>query len=154
MRLIHFSNRSIAKVGRRAQHSPDDHLLYWSKPEGLWVSDETNAYGWREWVRDNLPRHRLRDYRVANEVTLANDANILVISDAAGLDAFTNQFGRRDRPTCWLNWSAVAEQWQGIVITPHIMERHGHASCLWYMVWEVASGCIWDPAAIASIRRL
>jgi hypothetical protein len=48
-----------------------------------------------------------------------------------------------------IDWQRVAEQHQGIIITPYQWECR--YSIDWYYIWDCASGCIWDPDAIESI---
>jgi hypothetical protein len=118
------------------------------KPKGLWVSDE-DEYGWREWCTDeSFSMERLEH---AHRVELADDARLLVIRDADGIDDFTRLYslpGRGD--SYYVDWPAVASRFQGIVITPYIWARR-LSDASWYYPWDCASGCIWDPTAIASI---
>lgn len=141
-RLIHYSEKSLASVYSVAQD--DCHSNF--KPSGLWVSVEGDA-DWPSWCRDeNFHLGRLTHQ---TEIILAPTANILRISDAAGLDEFTKEFAYS---SYGVNWPAVAEKWQGIIIAPYCYERRlaGHAT--WYYTWDCASGCIWDAAAVAELR--
>lgn len=122
------------------------------KPKGLWVSDE-DAFGWREWCTDeSFGEDRLS---VAHEITLAPDADILRIHDAWGIDDLTSRFASgRETGGYALDWSAVADLHQGILITPYIGIRRLSMHCGWYYGWDCASGCIWDSAAIESFRTV
>jgi hypothetical protein len=156
-RLIHFSNHVITEVHGN-HNSPGN----W-KPKGFWVSVEGNGDGWSDWCRDNeWGTDRLAN---AHEVTLADSANILWIRSVEELDAFAEQW--KIQPDWndpiqrkWhhletkIDWEAVAHRWRGIIITPHLWERRLDGGAFWYYGWDCASGCIWDPAAIASIQLL
>ena len=47
-----------------------------------------------------------------------------------------------------INWQSVAANYGGVVICPYQKDCvHLH---WWYSIWDVASGCVWDPAALRS----
>lgn len=145
MRLIHFAAEPLAEV------YPVPWQEVGPKPKGLWVSDE-DAYGWREWcTSEDYGTERLE---VAHEIQLANDANVLHITNAVGIDEFTREFRARGYGSDGyrLNWPAVADLYQGVIITPYVYERRLSMHCGWYYPWYCASGCIWDSAAIAGFR--
>lgn len=124
------------------------------KPKGLWVSDE-DEYGWREWcTEESFGIERLA---IEHEVALAEDNRVLMINDECELDAFTERYGARVDPEdfthyYWIDWPAVASSYQGIIITPYIGSRRMTSHTSWYYPWDVASGCIWDSDAVASIK--
>ena len=149
MRLMHFAAERVEvlyAVVQDVKHPRD----FGPKPKGLWVSDEDD-YGWAEWCAGN----QFGDDRlvVAHEVLLADDARLLTLTSAEEIDAFTDRYGRpRDAGYYWADWPAVAESYQGILITPYIYQRRMTNHTSWYYPWDCASGCIWDPVAIADIR--
>ncbi len=153
MRLVHYSEHLVERVYAVEQPvmPPRD---FGPKPKGLWLSDEDD-YGWREWCADNdFGDDRLK---IAHEVTIATDARVLTITSAHGLDAFTDLYGAPvddRRFAYWIDWPAVAQVHQGILITPYIYARRMAPEATWYYPWDCASGCIWDPAAIASIKAV
>jgi hypothetical protein len=55
----------------------------------------------------------------------------------------------------WIAWDRLRERYQGLIVTPYIWERRltmgNGPDAMWYYFWDCASGCIWDPAAIASV---
>ena len=134
MRLIHFSADPVVSVWSSPQNTQAA-----PKPKGLWVSDEASEEDGR--------------LAVAHEVVLAESANILRVDDVDGIDELTRQHvvGEYARDGYRLNWSAVAEQYQGILITPYQWTRRLSMHCGWYYGWDCASGCIWDASAVASI---
>lgn len=122
------------------------------KPAGFWVSVEGNGDGWSDWCRSE----QFGVDSLANEhvVTLKPDARILRIESAAGIDAFTDQYGiAADRGHVYgIDWAAVAAEYQGIIITPYQWSRRLRPGSSWYYGWDCASGCIWDLSAVASVE--
>ncbi len=146
------------------------------KPNGLWLSDDDEAANWPEVNPTGRPLGRY-----VYDVALAREAKVLMLRSEADIEAFTDEWkhvvvglfeepaphwpdiydlpevramGFRkpnmERLLSHIRWRAVAERYAGIVITPYQFAL-GH-SLLWYMPWDCASGCIWDPAAIESVR--
>ena len=153
MQLSHYAGGPDAITPRRAAQTGRRH----DKPEGLWVSVDGDD-DWPSWCRsEEWGLGRLAHH---HRVTLADGANLLVLSSADDLDAFTAVFGRTPEHLTDLfeardyaiDWPAVAERWQGVVIAPYQWSRRFDLS--WYYGWDCASGCIWDPAAIASVELL
>jgi hypothetical protein len=143
VRLIHFSADPVVEIWPVLQDPRPT-----PKPRGLWVSDEDD-YGWRSWCTGE--QFRLDRLAHAYEVKLTADANILRITDVEGIDALTARYAHRegDEYGYRLNWAAVAEQYQGILITPYQWGRRLSLQGGWYHGWDCASGCIWDSEAIA-----
>lgn len=161
MRLIHYSPFKIAQIEDTKQ---DERKLFssYNKPHGLWLSDEDD-YGWGEWCKAENYRLDRLTYQYAISVT--RDANILYILTVKQLDDFTVKYGYApekveivpeisgelfDMPE-GINWKKVAEDYDGIVITPYQWERRMTQSTNWYYGWDCASGCIWNAKAIGGI---
>jgi hypothetical protein len=144
MILTHFSDVPLSVLDDR-RYEPNRY-----KPGGLWVSIEGDEDGWSDWCRNE--QFGLDQLAHAHEVVLSPDANILFISDADGIDAFTRQYGQVDE---WgfgqIDWQRVACQFQGIIIAPYIWSRRLAPHTHWYYAWDCASGCIWDISAVQSI---
>lgn len=144
--LIHFSNTPVAEVhgGHNAAAS--------FKPRGFWVSVEGNGDGWSDWCRDE--EFRDTDRQIAHVVTLEPAAKILRLGTSARLLDFTERYGflRTEYGTQGIRWDVVAMEFQGIIISPYQWECRLEDATFWYYGWDCASGCIWDPAAISSIR--
>ncbi|MCJ2020571.1 hypothetical protein MKK84_24610 [Methylobacterium sp. E-065] len=123
------------------------------KPYGLWVSVDANSISWPDYIESSDAwAHRLR---VVHDVRLASDARILLIATVEDFDAFAHQYGRSERTAPpeyyhYIDWTAVAEAYQGIVIAPYRYDRRFDGG-LWYYGWDCASGCIWDADAIAAM---
>ena len=52
-----------------------------------------------------------------------------------------------------LDWQAVAQNWQGILIPQYLWSMRLNSRHAWYYSWDCASGCIWNPEAIAAVER-
>ena len=130
-----------------------DNQHAFAKPRGLWVSVK-GENDWPSWCR--AEEFRLDDLAFAQEIRLALGAQIIRLKNAADIDFFTAQYGRQTRFTTFLgelaiDWSAVARDYQGIIIAPYVWERRLHRSTSWYYGWDCAAACIWDAAAVAEI---
>lgn len=146
--LSHYSKTPIVKVHSKTQE-PGDGM----KPRGLWFSvDDPNddSPTWASWCETES--YKIGPIR--HLVTLAADARIRRISSVRELDTFHQEFkasiypgGRRE----YIDWRAVAETCQGIIIAPYQWGRRLEGRAGWYYSWDVASGCVWDASAIASI---
>lgn len=150
--LLHYSSEPVERV-----HSVEQRVRPHFKPRGLWVSVEESAdpepQSWREFCERS--EWRLDALACVHEVALVPDAHILRISGALDLDAFTEAYKSLDLPLYRpdiIEWSRVATKYQGIIISPYIWSRRLHDEYQWYYSWDVASGCIWDAAAVEGIR--
>ena len=120
------------------------------KPKGLWISDESDEQSWSAWCRDEAFCDL--SSMVRHDVTLHDDANILRLSSTAALLAFTKRYEAPCRyvtTSFRIDWREVSQEYAGITITPYVWESR--LTLAWYYGWDCASGCIWDPAAIASV---
>lgn len=145
---VHYSPLPVTAVRSVAPKSRGN-----GKPVGLWVSDEAEEQSWSKWCAEANWAIGV----IAHAVTFATDARLLRLSSAYEIDAFSEEYALPQKRTGWsftdIDWPRVGNEWQGILITPYVWERrlNGKASD-WYHGWDCASGCIWDAAAIASIR--
>ena len=154
MRLVHYSDQPFGELCD-IQHGERGDFY---KPHGLWVSVDDANYSWRDWCIDT--QVRLDALTHVHDVELADGANVLVLSDSTSLDAFTCEFRQFEvdgdmqifARTYGMNWSAVRERWDGLIITPYLWECRLEPSCMWYYAWDCASGCLWHRRAIASVR--
>lgn len=128
-----------------------------AKPAGLWVSVE-GEQDWPAWCRD--AGFAVDALALAYEVKLRESAHLRRISSAEAMDQFHEEFAvptdldPRHEPGLYesgIDWSAVAQRYDGLVIAPYIWSRRLGAPCSWYYVWDCASGCIWNLSAIKSV---
>ncbi len=148
------------KLARVGEVRPDGwHNVY--KPAGLWY-----AFGWEwvEWCRqENFHDGQLRRaYRVGVE-----EGRILSLSTEAELVEFTKKY-TADPPYAhlrspafpapetfglYVDWARLRrEEYAGIEIP--VYQWRWRLRLLWYYGWDVASGCVWDPAAITSLEEV
>lgn len=154
MQLVHYTDKPIGELVAYPQDRGTERD--WFKPEGLWVSDDSCPDNWRAWCEGE--RFRVESLALAYEVTLKPDAEILVLRSTADIDAFTRRWAIHPVPgitsNMFIDWCGVRARHQGMIVTPYIWERRlsfGDEDAMWYYSWDCASGCIWDPAAIASM---
>jgi len=159
VRLVHFRDSPEPfPIESRSQQVLPIRARMFLKPSGFWVSDE-DEFGWSEWCRGE--EFHLEALRYAFEVTIKPDANVLLVSGADNFLAFHERFAVHDLADAYYSvfdkgspdWVAVAEQFQGIVITPYLWEFR-LSGYDWYYGWDCASGCIWDAEAIGSVTLL
>lgn len=151
--LLHFSRKPLTKVYAVAQEPDPEH-----KPNGLWVSWGDGEGSWPAWCENE--GFGLKRLVAITEIELVPTANILRLSGADDIDAFDSQFSRlreyqkqpswRWGPDC-IGWNEVAAIYDGILIAPYIWERRLHDRARWYYTWDCASGCIWNPSAVARL---
>jgi hypothetical protein len=148
-RLIHYSHEKLGKIWTVRQVNVDHS---W-KPSGLWVSVEGDD-DWPAFCHSG--NFRLERLRSANEIVLADDANILRIASPHELDLFTEAYGEGQykfvRTSSGIDWLTVSKKFQGIIIAPYLWSRRMTAHTRWYYGWDCASGCIWDAAAVLRLR--
>jgi hypothetical protein len=149
--LIHFSAEPLGSIESRVQERRAH-----GKPKGLWVSVEGDEDGWRDWCLGE--QFGLERLAVAQHVRLADDAQILYVDSAAGIDDLGRRYGTESEywtgPRPYydrIDWAQVAECYQGIIIAPYIWSRRLDGGAFWYYGWDCASGCIWDASAIARV---
>jgi len=123
------------------------------KPRGLFLSTQTQD-GWEEWCLGES--YCLPGLAHCTEVQV-DPARLLVIQSEEQLRQFDHQYGGGPidcgvlRGNSQINWPAVAETYQGIVIVPHQWNCRYEPS--WYYTWDCATACIWDLAAIMEVRH-
>lgn len=147
MKLLHFARKPLDGGLELREQQPGGA----SKPRGLWVSDESQFNGWRWWCEGMEWYDRLAH---AYAVTLAEDARVLTLAPH-DLEDFAAQFAAKAH--CFgglvmgIDWPSVAQRWQGVILTPYHRDVESMA-LMWAYSFDCASGCIWDPAAVASVE--
>ncbi len=122
------------------------------KPRGLWFSvDQADSYGWKQWCESEGYCLDSLDYQAA--IALHEQANILRIETGDALCELADRFGRPDKDDMdydQMDWVRIAAAYQGIIIAPY--QWGCRLSPSWYWMWDCASGCVWNPKAIAEVR--
>lgn len=158
-RWVHYATGS----GDLAPRSVTQRWTPMPKPLGLWLSDESGTtIGWSEWTDGS------NHYDLAHpfEVVIAADSNVLTLGTYAEAVDFTDAYARTITPpdialppslerhirAFAIDWARVAEDYQGIAITPYIWTAR--MRLLWYYGWDCASACIWDAGAIKAVTPI
>lgn len=139
IRLLHYTRDPLARVRSVEQPEPDTFSAY-GKPRGLWVSIEGED-DWKDWCENE---HYQEGPFHTYEIVLREDARILRTDPFAIPHTFRSIYNR-----VGVNWKAIADEYQGVVIAPYWWEARLEVD--WYYPWDCASGCIWDADAIAEI---
>lgn len=148
MNLSHFSWKLVDEM-----YSVEQVDALAAKPKGFWVSVDGED-DWPCWCT----QEEFRDIQaqVHYRAVLSPEANIRYITSSAEMLEFDKEFGEvlypgSSCPSRYVNWFNVSQQCQGIIIAPYLwdMRRNGPD---WYWSWDVASGCVWDSAAVASLE--
>jgi hypothetical protein len=151
MRLVHYSDRPIGTLEVRAQAPAPIHEGF--KPLGLWVSDDDCEDNWRAWcISTGIVLEQLTH---VHDVDLAPDANVLRLTSASEIRAFTRDWSFVDPDFSvirQIRWPDVMTAYDGMIITPYIWSMRLDMESFWYYGWDCASGCIWHPRAIALVR--
>ncbi len=147
LELVHYSREPLMAV----TEPQGDKCAAGFKPRGLWVSVKGDS-DWKEWCESG--GFRLDTLTCETRVILDDNHNILLLSGPGELDAFTMEYeGIPEYPgDRRIDWDLVASRYDGIVIAPYFWQRRMAEHTRWYYGWDCASGCIWNPAAIARLE--
>lgn len=152
LKLSHYCSEPAVVMEPREQDLAD------MKPLGLWVSVD-GEMDWPSWC---LAEHfsRGEDLRFQHRVTLAPDHRVLHLSSGISLRWLTNKYpdhkyrelglGSNFR----LDWRRLAQDHDGLVISPYLWECRLDHDVFWYYGWDCASGCIWNPRSVASVEMV
>lgn len=142
---IHVSTNPISELGITQQSSGS------LKPKGLWY-----GFGdqWISWLKSEMPEW-WDEAQYAYKI-FPNLANILVINTIEELDQFIDTYnvGRN------IDWVKVAEEYDGIEFPTYSKNRFrnlafsssDHMKYMWVYSMDIASGCIWNPRGIKSLK--
>lgn len=121
------------------------------KPRGLWYGfgDE-----WIGWLKSEMPEW-WDEAQYAYKI-IPDTSTILVINTIEELDQFIDTYnvGRN------IDWVKVAEEYDGIEFPTYSKNRFrslafsstDHMKYMWVYSMDIASGCIWNPRAIKTIK--
>jgi hypothetical protein len=150
MKLLHYSRDPITEP----LYDKDPWDNRFDKPRGFWVTVD-GEHCWKTWcISEDYYQEGLR---CAHEVTLKPEARILILSTEEAVRAFSQQYRERFSPSgraAGIDWKRVAEDYDGIIITPYQWGLRLDMEVDWYYTWDCASGCIWSVDAIESVKLL
>jgi hypothetical protein len=151
-RLLHYSAKPFTGPLKFTPQRGDEHAML-GKPSGLWLSAE-GPDDWRAWCEGENWYTQAMIYET--EIVLKPDAPILQLRGAKALDRFTAEWSRPLPAIPSMNiidWRGIAKRYHGIVIAPYVWARRLNGSARWYYGWDCASGCVWNPEAVAEIKE-
>ena len=146
--LSHYSNAET--LVPHSTFADKDRWTRHDKPTGLWVSvdgpDDWAAWNESEQFRDTSQQNQFR-------VTLAEDANVLMLDSDDAILKFTDEYVALELGygTYAVDWRAVASRYQGIIVAPYQWGLRYAQEARWYGGWDCASGCLWDASAISTV---
>jgi hypothetical protein len=120
-------------------------LLGIGKPNGLWYG---LGNSWAEWAYYNMP-DMIKPYVYRLEL---KPRRLLVIDSLEAFDAFEKTYkvnGISPR-FAEIDWKRVASKYCGIQIAPYFWQRRMNS--FWYYGWDCASGCVWSPVSLKSVK--
>lgn len=117
-----------------------ENINYW-KPQGLFYSIDNE---WLEWCKKEEPNWIFK----YNFEVIINPEKILIIDSYEGIKRFNQLYCKRND----INWMRVYDKYCGIELKPYFYEYR--CEFMWYLSWDVASGCIWNEKAIKEIIKL
>lgn len=138
VKRITISSEKISRIGSFTQTAG-------RKPKGLWYACGNE---WLSWLTYEMPEW-IGNYVYSIDV---NEGSILNIRSYDQLIEFDKNYGVKTEWSSHIDWEKVANRYDGIEICPYIYEAR--YSLDWYYGWDVASGCIWNPSAVQSIKLI
>lgn len=154
MRLVHFSAAPIEII----HDTPQPPERYGWKPKGLWVSDEDDDKSWSDYASGVGFLNTDHVYSVELDMS-----KILHVKTEKEFEAFEEKYLSplpglpedlfNDGLTI-IRWSEIAEEYDGILITPFQFPRLRNGKSSWYLPWDCASGCIWRVRAVTKFIEI
>ena len=148
----------VLEVGKRysVSKTPIDAVLNTSgklrqhfKPAGLWYAcgDE-----WVDFLESEMPDW-LEAINYVYEI-VPDMRHMLRLDDVNDILALSRQYGVREYGgrVGYIDWPGVGQMCDGIEICPYQRSLRNDNRTDWYYTWDVASGCIWRPSGVKSLR--
>jgi hypothetical protein len=151
MEFSHYSHIPFEFDNTRT-YDQEDHRGGYGKPRGFWLSVDGEA-DWKEWCESNEWRLDGLAHRVA--FTVSPDADVRVITSVEELREFHDEYSRDSlHPALhrMIDWAAVAERYDGIIIAPYLWSIRLDHHLFWYYGWDCASGCFWNLKVIEPVK--
>lgn len=163
--LIHYSDTPLVDPQSKDPGKEGRPLGLWVSVGDAWLVDQYKRCLEQPETPEQLggSHHYPRQFKYANEITIVDTSNILVITNENDFKAFNDRYSEPwpgldptlDPPARRIRWRDVRELYQGIIISPYLKNMAGSKiipESAWYHTWIVASGCLWDVSVIADIR--
>lgn len=170
---IHFSlNKNLEIDDLYSTFNEDNFCVPNFKPsQAFWFSDEKARMPWSQMSSMFGDEDWLEKY-AAYAVSLDFKKDILLLSSADDIDRFTEYYSidsfsnssnshtdnMKFMPNIlgglYIDWTQVAKQYKGLLISPYIFERRIYKDTAWYYTWDCASGCVWDVSCILRLEKI
>ena len=111
------------------------------KPNGFWLSDETDAMSWSNWCK--MEEFNRGNIRTDFEVDLTN---VLHLSSYLDIIDFDHEYNVVDG----IEWPAVGQKFSGLLITPYNWDARLKFN--WYYTWDCASGAFWNTSCLTPLE--
>lgn len=144
------------------------------KPQGLWYScydpslKETNRT-WIDWQggeedeiyefsgqwRINLKEDVIQLDEPANNnrvLLIPTEGDLMRLIDKYGIDKYPEDNPMSRFQETIIDWIKFKRDYAGIEIHPHLDKCH--FKIMWYNIWDVACGCIWDLSVIKNVETI
>jgi len=143
---VFLSDKIFTKINKVAQDVTPSFL---GKPKGLWYSCGDD---WIQWASSEMPGMiNKANYLYKIEV---NYDKIKTVHSEAEFTFLEKEYGAKSMiGGTVIDWKKLQDDgFAGIEICPYFNNKRYTAQ--WYYSWDVASGCIWDPAGLVDFKLL
>ena len=143
--LSHYTEAHLILEDRTYEQSDGE---VYAKPRGFWVSCDGDD-DWADWCRSE--DFHTAGLAVRTTIRLKPEANVIMLKSYEDILAFTEKYGKPSRYSSYasaINWAQIAEEYDGIIITPYIWQARLEMGTSWYYTWDCASGCIWNTSVL------
>jgi hypothetical protein len=144
-RIINTNHKKIDFKTKYYSHQPGNF-----KPSGLWYGINNE---WVEWCKYNM-----KDWVKKGIIELTHiDLNkIIIIENIKQLETFSNEFGHIEFDIKKIDWKKVSNKYSGIEIRNYnkirSIRKFDIYDNIWFLGWDVSSGCIWDLSIIKEFK--
>lgn len=120
------------------------------KPRGLWYAPGKD---WIEWMVYEMPEWLNATNYVYRIVPATSVLKLQTEEEVRSFNSTYGSTGGRSIGGRSINWSEVAEDYDGVEIIPYQYDlRNSNVS--WYYTWDIASGCIWRPRGVSELQLI
>ena len=116
------------------------------RPQGLWYACDKE---WKQHIQMYW-KSKMSEYK--HKYLLEVNLNRMCVLRTEQEVKYFHRVYRQENDPNMIDWSAVAEDYDGIEICPHQNELKYQLD--WYETWDVAGGCIWGSGAFKSISEI
>jgi hypothetical protein len=148
-------NTNVSSIDLSKKYEDID-IIKHSKPYGLWYGINGS---WIDWCEGNWSsRIGKNDFAISLDLK-----HILIIDTRKKLKIFNNKYkkiisiSKNNFEFNVIDWNAVKKEYKGIEIRNYHKIKNFDfmlsLSFVWFLSWDVDSGCIWDLTAIKKISH-